>query len=118
MKTPFTKRSKAFSLLETSLLLASVAGLYMYFTPLHKTLNTQAVEAQKTKITSEIETAKNKFDQDASPKDKEAFNNGDEKERFAKLAPYLKTSSSEQYFRGSGIENCRINAIGTNSQVQ
>lgn len=112
------KKNKGSALAEIPIALACLGLLYLYFAPTNKKIGEQAFEAQKNKTITEMEIAKNKFDQEARPEDKDAFNNGTEDERFDKLATYLKTDSSATYFAGSGITECRINAIGTDIEAR
>jgi hypothetical protein len=116
--TPDMKKNKGSALAEIPIALACLGLLYLYFSPINKKIGEQAFEASKNKTVTEMEIAKNKFDQEASPDDKDGFNNGTEAERFDKLAPYLKTDNSSNYFAGSGISECRINAIGTDIEAK
>jgi len=112
------RKLHGFSLIETSLAIASIGMLYIYFDPVSKQINELAENAQRGRITTELEIAKNKFDNEANPKDKDSFNNGNNKERFAKLTPYLKTSNEETYFSGAPVNNCEINPIGVDVQIE
>ena len=112
------KKTNGSALAEIPIALACLGLLYLYFAPINKKIGEQAFEAARGKTMTEMEIAKNKFDQEANPDDKDAFNNGSENERFDKLAPYLKTDNSANYFAGSGITECRINPIGTDIEAK
>jgi type II secretory pathway pseudopilin PulG len=113
------KKNHGFSILETLAVILSFGILFFGTLPIREKITKKQTEAIKGKYTTEIEIAKSKFDQDSSPQEKDAFNNGKEEDRFEKLAPYLKTSTSEVYFSGDGraIRKLLINTIGTDVQI-
>ena len=112
------KISKGFSLLETSLTLALVSLLYISLSPGNARINQLSTEAKRAMVTTEIEIAKNRFEQDSTPKEVLAFNAASEEEKFTKLSAYLKVADPALFFQGAQVSSFVINELNVDTQLK
>lgn len=103
---------KGYTILEGILFLGLIIGMIAYTLPEIRTLKDEERSHKSQQLTSQLETAKNMFDDTSSPATRSKFDGSSDEARYEQLSSLLQQPDPLTFVAGSGITRMFINRLG------